>query len=330
MGGGWIDVHHHSYHPPLIAELRRRGVTHMAPGVPLPEWTVDDSLKVMDANDIQAAILSILLPNAAFDENAASLVRQANEWSAELVRARPDRFGALAVLPLPDVEAALAEIDHAFDVLGLDGVVLSASLADGRYLGDPAFAPVFDELNRRGAVVFVHPNPAYRCDCAGGPGFTAKVPPPLVDFVMDTTRAVADLLFGGTLGRCHDIRFVLAHAGGTVPFLAWRLELAATWVLPGAADTDVAGELRRLYYETAQAASPATLGCLREVTERENVLFGTDFPFMRDTVVSATKRHLAEVADLDLTGNALALFPALAGRLEAAGVARGVADAARL
>ncbi|MEV8633171.1 amidohydrolase family protein [Streptosporangium sp. NPDC051023] len=330
MDGGWIDVHHHSYHPPLITELRRRGVTHMAPGVPLPEWTVTDSLRVMDANGVQAAILSILLPDAAFDEGAASLVRQANEWSADLVRSFPGRFGALAVLPLPDVEATLAEIDHAFDVLGLDGVVMSASLADGRYLGDPAFAAVFDELNRRGAVVFVHPNPAYRCDCAGGPGFTAKVPPPLVDFVMDTTRAVADLLFGGTLGRCHDIKFILAHAGGTVPFLAWRLELAATWVLPEAGEVDVAAELRRLYYETAQAASPATLACLREVTAGENILFGTDFPFMKDAVVSATLGHLAGIADLDFRGNILALFPRLADRLEKAGLGREVADVARL
>lgn len=328
MGGRRIDVHHHSYHPPLIAELRRRGVTHMAPGVPLPEWTVTDSLRIMDANDIESAILSVLLPNAVFDEDAASLVRRSNEWSAELVQSLPGRFGALAVLPLPDVEATLKEIDHAFDVLGLDGVVLSASLADGRYLGDPAFAAVFDELNRRGAVVFIHPNPAYRCDCAGGPGFTAKVPPPLVDFVMDTTRAVADLLFGGTLGRCHDISFILAHAGGTVPFLAWRLELAATWVLPEAGKTDVAGELRRLYYETAQAASPGTLGCLRGVTEGENILFGTDFPFMGDAAVSATLRHLDGAADLDFTGNALALFPRLADSLRRVG--RKAADAASL
>ncbi|MBB4918284.1 amidohydrolase family protein [Streptosporangium saharense] len=328
MGGGWIDVHHHSYHPPLIAELRRRGVTHMAPGVPLPEWTVEDSLRVMDANGVRAAILSILLPDAALGQGASSLVRQANEWSAELVRDFPGRFGALAVLPLPDVEAALAEIEYALDVLGLDGVVMSASLADGRYLGDPAFAPVFDELDRRGAVVFVHPNPAYRCDCVGGPGFAAKVPPPLVDFVMDTTRAVADLLFGGTLTRCRDIRFVLAHAGGTVPYLAWRLELAATWVLPGAGEVDVAGELRRLYYETAQAASPATLACLAEVTGRENVLFGTDFPFMRDAVVAETLRHLAEAGQIPFEDNTLALFPRLADRLASA--REGAADAARL
>lgn len=318
MGGGQIDVHHHSYHPRLVAELRRRGVTHMAPGVPLPEWTVTDSLRVMDGNGIQVAILSILLPNAAFDEYAAALVRQTNEWSAELVRSRPDRFGALAVLPLPDVDATLAEIAYAFDVLGLDGVVMSASLADGRYLGDPAFGAVFDELNRRRAVVFIHPNPAYRCDCTGGPQFAAAVPPPLVDFVADTTRAVAGLLFGGTLSRCRDTRFILAHAGGTVPFLTWRLELAATWVLPDAGGVNVADELRRLYYETAQSASPGTLGCLRAVTSGEHILFGTDYPFMTDAVVAATRRNLEGVAtaDVDFTGNARALFPRLAGRLE--------------
>ncbi|RCG33325.1 amidohydrolase [Sphaerisporangium album] len=327
MAGGWIDVHHHAYHPPLVAELRRRGVTHMAPGVPLPEWTVADSLRVMDAGGVQAAVLSILLPDAAYGRGAASLVRLANEWTAGTVRDHPGRFGALAVLPLPDVEASLAEIGHALDVLGMDGVVLPASLGDGRYLGDPAFAEVFDELDRRRAVVFVHPNPNYRCSCAGGPGFAAAVPPPLVDFVMDTTRAVANLIFGGTVGRCPGVRFVLAHAGGTVPYLAWRLELASTWVLPDAR-ADVAGAVRAFYYETAQAASPATLACLREVTGRENILFGTDYPFMKDEVVTATLRHLRDVPDVDFTGNALALFPRLAARLGRLGT--GAADAARL
>ncbi|GGK70322.1 amidohydrolase [Sphaerisporangium melleum] len=327
MSRGWIDVHHHAYHPPLIAELRRRGVTHMAPGVPLPAWTATEALRVMDGSGIRAAVLSVLLPGDALQQDVAPLVRDINTWSAEVVREHPGRFAALASLPLPDVEASLAEIEYALDVLGLDGVVLSTSLPDGRYLGDPAFDRVFAELNDRGAVVFVHPNPSSRCSCAGGPGFASAVPPPLVDFVMDTARAVANMLFGGTLSRNPDIRFILAHAGGVVPFLSWRLELAGTWVLPDAG-VDVPGELRRLYYETAQSASPATLACLREVTGDRNILFGTDYPFMNDTVVAATRRHLEDVAGLDLTGNALALFPRLAGGTDAR--QRGAADAAHL
>lgn len=322
-GAGWVDVHHHAYHPELVQAMHRHGVTHMAPGVPVPTWTPSDSLRVMDGNGLAAAVLSVLLPNAVSTLDAgrgAGLVRSANEWTAELVRDHPDRFGALATLPMPDVDRTLAEIAHAYDVLGLDGVVVSASQADGRYLGDPGFAPVLDELDRREAVVFMHPNPSARCTCAGGPDFASAVPPPLVDFIMDTTRAVAQMLFGGTLIRYPRIRYVLAHAGGAVPFLAWRLALAGTWVLAGQEGGEsVEAQLRRLYYETAQSAFPGALRCLRAVTDDSHILFGTDFPFMKDSVVAATRRALSDMDDLDPAGpgrdNVLALLPRLAARL---------------
>jgi predicted TIM-barrel fold metal-dependent hydrolase len=319
---GWIDVHHHSYHPQLVSLLREGGVTQMAPGVPLPTWRPADSLRVMDRNGLSTAVLSVVLPDLALQDcRATEIVRRSNEWSAELVREHPGRFQALAVLPLPNVDASLAEITYAFDALNMDGVVMGASLADGRLLGDPGLDPVFEELNRRRAVIFVHPNPSYHCSCTGSPDSTSVVPPPLVDFVMDTTRAVANLLFRGTLRRHRELRVILAHAGGAIPYLAARLELAATWVLAGDRRADsntVRTELHRLYFETAQAAAPGTLACLWEVAEKGHILFGTDFPFMKDSVVAATRRGVQgyrgagpEVVTGIARDNALELFPRL-------------------
>ncbi|MCO5967362.1 amidohydrolase family protein [Actinoallomurus soli] len=275
-----IDVHHHAYHARLADEL---GVAEMAPGVPVPTWTPEDSLRVLDRNGLDGAVLSVLLPDAA--RPSAGLVRRVNEWTAELLG---DRFAGLASLPMGDPDAMFDELAHALDVLEMDGVVLSASLPDGRLLGDPSLAPLFDELNRRRAVVFVHPNPAYGCSCTG-PG----VPPPLVDFVMDTTRAVAGLLFGGTLRRCPDVRFILAHGGGAVPYLAQRFELAGEWVVPGADARQVRDDLRRPYYEMAQSASAGALACLRTVTDESHILFGTDYPFMPEPVVASTLRAMS-------------------------------------
>ncbi|CCH29720.1 amidohydrolase family protein [Actinosynnema sp. NPDC047251] len=309
-GVDWVDVHHHAYHGRLADALAARGVTHMAPGVPVPRWDPADTVAVMAEHDLAAVVLSVLVPDAALVlPDAAALVRQTNEWTAEVVRERPERFGLLATLPLPDLDAALAEVAHAYDVLGADGVVLPASLADGAILGDPGLDPLLAELDRRDAVVFLHPNPHYRCSCTGASDFAAAVPPPLVDFVMDTTRAVANLLFRGALRRFPRIRFVLAHGGGTIPFLVGRLELARTWVLPGQ-DGSVGEELGRLYYETAQSSTAAALACVEAVARPGHVLFGTDFPFMGAAVVGQTRREVAAHRP-DIGAAGLALFPRL-------------------
>jgi predicted TIM-barrel fold metal-dependent hydrolase len=317
-GGDWIDVHHHGYHAELVAALRDAGVTQMAPGVPLPQWTAADSLRVMDSTGISAAVLSLLLPGGAFDHTALS--RRANELSAAVAAGHPDRFAVLASLPLPDIDAALSELEYALDILGMAGVALTASLNDGSLLSDPALTPVFDELNRRRAVVFIHLSPAYRCACTGGQGFAAVVPPPAVDFVMDTTRAITGLLYGGTLRRCPDIRFIVAHAGGAVPYLAQRLEL---WVPPDGGrinPREIAGSLRGLYYETAQSFAPGALACLQAVADNSHVLFGTDYPHMNEAVIASSRQAISEYGRLDLTAvgrdNTLALFPQLGGKAQ--------------
>lgn len=288
----------------------------MAPGIPLPEWTLEESLQVMAAEGLSAAVLSVLLPGGSYD--VAAIARLANEQSASVTASHPGQFAALATLPLPDVGAALAELNYALDVLGLDGVVLSASQCDGRLLGDPEFAPVLDELNRRQAVAFIHPRPEVRCTCTGGPGFAADVPPPVLDFVVDTTRAVAGLLFGGTLRRCPGVKFLLAHSGGTVPYLAGRFGLAGTRALAstaGVTPDTVAAALRGLYYETAQSFWPGTLACLQAVTDDSHILFGTDYPFMRQDVIASSRETISGYLGLNHAAarreNALGLFPRL-------------------
>lgn len=275
---GLIDVHHHAYSPALVRRLRELGVTRMAPGVPLPDWTPSRSLEFLDVNGLSGAVLSVLLPEGAYDKPTAGLIRQINEWSAELVRGHPGQFAALAALSLDDPAAAVTEIRYALDVLGLHGVVLPG----GRSLADPELVPVLAALDGRAAVAFVHPSPSARCDCV-----VTEVPPPVLDFVVDTTRAAVALLFNGSLERFRSIRFVLAHAGGTLPFLAQRLELADTWV-GGVPPGEVRRGLRRLYYETAQSRGPGTLACLRAVTEESHILFGTDFPFITEGSPGAT------------------------------------------
>lgn len=273
---GLIDVHHHAYSPALVRLLRERGVTRMAPGVPLPDWTPSRSLEFLKRNGLSGAVLSVLLPEGACDKPAEGLVRQVNEWSAELVRENRGQFAALAALPLDDPAAAVREIQYALDVLRLDGVVLPAGLPGGRSLADPELVPVLGALDERATVVFVHPSPSARCCCV-----ETEVPPPVLDFPVDTTRAAVALLFNGSLGRFRGMRLVLAHAGGTLPFLAQRLELADTWV-GGVPAAEVRRALRRLYYETAQSRGPGTLACLRTVTEESHILFGTDFPFITE------------------------------------------------
>ena len=172
----------------------------------------------------------------------------------------PTRFGSFALLPLPDVDGALEELTYALDILHLDGVGLFSSVND-RYLGDPLFDPLFDELNRRQAVVFIHPT---HCEAPEHTGLQA--PPFAVEYVFDTTRAIVNLIYTGTLKRCPDIRFIVAHGGGTVPFLAERIAMMEGH--RGAKKvTDVIPTLRALYYETASTTSAFALRSLQEFAD---------------------------------------------------------------
>lgn len=311
-----IDIHHHVAPPEYVKALAAGGISE-AGGRPFPAWDLEEELAFMDRHGIGTAMLSVSAPGVFFGDSglARELARMSNEFLAELVAEYPHRFGAFAVLPLPDVDAALAELAFACDELGLDGVGLLSSV-DGRYMGDPAYDPLWDELERRGAVAFMHPHAP---DEYVPPGL--GLPTSLIEFVFETTRAVATLLFTGTLERCPRVRLILPHAGGTVPYVALRLCLGQFW--PGLQEQVPRGVLpylQRLYYDTALSAAPFALRSLQELVEGSHILFGSDYPFAPELAAVATIGGLDGYDGFDgaalasvYRGNALELFPRLHG-----------------
>jgi 6-methylsalicylate decarboxylase len=268
-----IDLHTHHFPPEYRRLLEAKGI---APGgVPIPAWSPDAHRAFMRRYGIAASVVSISDPGVHFGDPAETVevARMVNEAGAALVKADPTRFAALAALPLPDVDAALAELRHALDVLKLDGVAL-LSHVEGRYLGDPALAPLYAELDRRRAVVFVHPSPPVQRP-------PMIYPPFLFEYPFDTTRAAINLMYTGTLERYPHIRWQLAHGGGALPYLGWRASLAAAIsdLLAKAVPDGPPAYYRRLIYDTALAATRAQLPGLLETAGAGQVVFGSDWPF---------------------------------------------------
>ncbi len=281
-----IDVHRHVIPPTYRSAMRDAGVDTPIAGVAYPTWDVETDLEEMDRFGIQSAVVSITAPGVGFvtGRAAATVARAVNEYLAQLRTDYPARYGAFAVLPLPDVEAALAEIDYATGVLGLEGVGLFSNHG-GTYLGDPAFDRIFARLAEGDVLTFVHPAIPPVTD---QPQF--GLPPSLYEFPFDTTRMVANLLYSGTLDRHPGLRLIVAHAGGTVPFLAKRLTYADT-INPELAPrrpADLFGSLRRLYYDTAMSANPHTLAALTSLIGTDHILFGSDYPFMPASTTAET------------------------------------------
>ena len=306
-----IDVHHHILPPDYVEIVGDDRIGPLILAGRTPEWTPEMSIEAMDRNGIATAVTSISAPGLWFgdSEETIKLCRHCNEYASEIARAHPGRFGVFASLPLPDVEASLAEIDYALDTLKADGIGLLTSYGD-RYPGDPAFAPVFDELDRRGAVVYFHPTNAPCSQCL------PEIPAATLDFPFDTTRAIVSLLFGGTFARCQNIRFIFSHAGGAAPYLAERIaRLAARPGFKEKVPNGVVPELQRLYYDTALSANWLAFRSLFELVAPEHVLFGSDYPFAPEATMTATVKGLIDMGLEDdvLRGierdNALRLFP---------------------
>jgi predicted TIM-barrel fold metal-dependent hydrolase len=306
-----IDMHHHFAPPAWVADVKGRPLLQPAD----TQWTPEQSIDDMNKGGVAAAVVSITNPGLWFGDPAQSrrLARACNEYGARLVSDYPTRFGLFAAMPLPDVDATLIEIGYAYDTLKADGVALFTSYGD-KWLGNPVFRPVMQELNRRKAVVAVHPTAA---DCCRNLAYAPGVGPGSMEYGTDTTRAIMGVAFGGDAVRFPDIRFIWSHAGGTVPFLAGRIEGAARGAKE-ALPNGFAAELKKFYYDLAGAANRAALASLVQVVAPTQIVFGTDFP--PGGTSAAVAEALVEVglfSQEDLRaigrGNAIRLLPRFAG-----------------
>lgn len=316
-----VDVHHHLVPPEYATLLRDKG--HRPGGVDVPVWSPESSLKVMRRNGIATSILSLSTPGVWFgdDAEARRLARSVNEYTAGVVADHPHKFGFFATLTLPDVRGAIAEAEHALDVLGADGIVLLTNSA-GCYVYEPDFAPLLAYLHERRAVVFLHPGELPAEPAPGIPAFTA-------DFLLDTVRAATGLVLSGALERYDGIRWILSHAGGFLPYISHRILLTMLRdehkFAQAKAMVDRKREvnrrldlLRRFHFDVALSSSPTALPSLLSLADPARVLYGSDYPFAPSPAVRFMRQEYEDVPlDADVRANidhrnAHALFPRLA------------------
>ncbi len=266
-----VDVHHHIVAPTYSAALKARGQGHIA-------WSVQKSIEDMDKSGIATALTSLIQPAMAIGDVASNrrLARESNEYAAKIARDYPGRFGSYAALPFTDTEGALKEIEYALDTLKAEGFCLMTSYGS-KYLGDPAFFPVLEELNRRKAIVYVHPL-APQCCAAILPDVAVGT----IEYAVDSTRTMASLVFGGGAAKYPDIRWIFSHSGGTTPFLLSRF-IRQEQDMKGEAikrmPNGVMYEYKKFYYETAQGNHAGALDALLRIIPVSQILYGTDFPY---------------------------------------------------
>jgi predicted TIM-barrel fold metal-dependent hydrolase len=307
-----IDTHHHFYAPAYqkawLAWDEAHKVTPFASQV---AWTRDRAVEEMDRNDIRTGVLSLpSTPGLWFNdgpEAAGRMARTCNDFGAEMVRDYPGRFGLFAALSMLDIDATLKEIEYVFDTLKADGVGLQTNYGD-KWLGDPVYRPVFDELNRRKAVVYVHPLVAACCA-----NLSLGIPPAALEVPHDTTRTVTSLLVTGGFVRWRDIKWLFSHAGGTIPMLAGRID-AFYARRPNRAEfapDGIFAELRRLHYDTANAASAPAIAALTKLVPSSQITYGSDYPYF--SLDQWKSLRALDLSEADLTaierGNAMRLVP---------------------
>lgn len=330
LPAGRIDVHCHSVVPSYRKALEE---ANLGVNVRIPNWTPEAAIGVMDRHGIAASVVSISVPGTHLgdDAKAKELALRVNEEHADVCAMHP-RLGAFATLPLPNVELACAAAEHALDVLKLDGVSLLESY-EGKYLGHADYDPLFQVLDERSAVVFLHPavHPSTKL-------ISLRVPNFLLEYPFDTTRAAVNMVFADVMERFPNIKFILPHGGGTLPFLVWRISAVATWQMsqppenerflkdnfrnPLTAKYDIiTPELmrslfRRFWFDTALAPDKGALDAIRAIADPDKILFGSDWPYAYESFVADEIRQLSDpdVLPTELRAavereNALRLFP---------------------
>ena len=305
-----IDTHFH-YYPPFLQ--KSGGLA----GPLTASWSRAKALEEMDRNGVQTGILS--MASAPLDwfkmepEASRKFVREINDYGADMMREAPGRYGLFAFLSMVDVEGSLKEIEYAFDVLKADGVGLSTSYVD-KYPGDPKFAPIFEELNRRKAVVYFHPTTAACCT-----GIVPGVGDSWIEVPHDTSRAVLSLLFSGSLRKFRDITFLWSHGGGTIPMLASRIDWLSNLQVKNRkelAPDGIEAEFKRFYYDTANAGYAGPMAALLKLVPPSQIVFGTDYPYVT-TEANMKALRTAGLSDADIraieTQNAKQFLPRLRG-----------------
>ena len=299
-----IDVHHHFY-PPIYKEISAR----KSPLI--QDWTPAKAIEEMDKNGVTRGILSMSsLPNDEFvrgdRENTRKVSRELNEYAAKMQQDYPKRFASFAFIPMVDVEGSLQELSYALDTLKAVGIGIMTSWGN-KWPGDALFAPVWEELNRRKAVVYFHP---LAPDCCGN--LVPGIPDSVLEVPLDTSRAVLNMLAMGTIRKYPDIKWIFSHGGGTIPILADRAAglMRAREFMPDGIDA----ELRKLYFETANAAQAPMMAALTKYMPMSQIMFGTDYPYVTTAHNLAGLRGALKDDDLKAveSGNALRIMPALA------------------
>ncbi len=268
-----LDVHAHLTPPEYVQDLA--GTNLLTP--PTLNWSLSKHLDDMAAAGVTTSILSVTTPGVSFGDadRTRVIARHVNDYAAKLVSDHKGQLGMFVAMPLPDSDSALKEIEYGLDVLKADGIGLFTSY-DGKWLGDPVYAPVFDELNRRKALVYVHPTSAKCCVNA-----LPYLPDAVIEYGTDTTRAITGVIYTGAARRYPDIRIIWSHAGGTMPFLIERFDVSDRNIprFKTAAPDGFRAEARKFFYDTAQTSNPIAMGALRKVVPPSQIVFGTDFPF---------------------------------------------------
>jgi len=309
-----IDTHLHFYPPEYQAIQKAYLEARKLPPIGVDQdWTPAKVVELMDKSEIRTGVLSLAsTPGTWFDAGAESAHKTATmcrEFAAKMRQDYPGRFGVFAPLSMIDADVTLKEIEHAFDAIKADGINLQTNYGD-KWLGDPAYKPVLEELNRRKAVVYVHPLVAACCSRLSVGTF-----PAVIEVPHDTTRTITSLLLSGSFARYRDINWIFSHAGGTIPMMAGRIDAfyANHPKVKEFAPDGIFNELARLHYDTANATSVPAMAALLKLVPVSQVTYGTDYPyFPLDQYKSLDKVGLSAADITSITsGNAMRLIPRL-------------------